>query len=92
MLVELGHPFSARWPPTPSHELDGMLTGRDVVFEIETGRDMYPGRSDSVDDTAPMLPRGMRFEVVSCGESRYRRPDGRIGRRMLVQLRAVTED
>lgn len=52
------------------HELDSTLGGeRDVVFEIETGRGgMYLGRSDSVDDTAHLLPRGMRFEVVSAGE------------------------
>ncbi|QYA99734.1 hypothetical protein I1A62_00680 (plasmid) [Rhodococcus sp. USK10] len=74
------------------HELDGTLGERDVVFEIVTGRGMYLGRSDSVDDTAHLLPRGMRFEVVSCGEGRYRRPDGGIGRRMIVQLRDITED
>ncbi|EID81756.1 hypothetical protein W59_01259 [Rhodococcus opacus RKJ300 = JCM 13270] len=74
------------------HELDSTLGERDVVFEIETGRGMYLGRSDSVDDTAHLLPRGMRFEVVSAGEGRYRRPDGSIGRRMIVQLRDVTED
>ncbi|MFD7011189.1 hypothetical protein [Rhodococcus jostii] len=74
------------------HELDSTLGERDVVFEIETGRGMYLGRSDSVDDTAHLLPRGMRLEVVSGGEGRYRRPDGRIGRRMLVQLRDITED
>ncbi|MDF3313062.1 hypothetical protein P3H15_50025 [Rhodococcus sp. T2V] len=74
------------------HELDSTLGERDVVFEIETGRGMYLGRSDTVDDTAHLLPRGMRFEVVSAGEGRYRRPDGSIGRRMIVQLRDVTED
>ncbi len=74
------------------HQLDQTLGKRDVVFEIETGRGMYLGRSDSVDDTAHLLPRGMRFEVVSAGEGRYRRPDGSIGRRMIVQLRDITED
>ncbi|RYD13991.1 MAG: hypothetical protein EOP90_15705 [Lysobacteraceae bacterium] len=75
-----------------AHELDDTLVDRDVVFEIETGRGMYLGRSDTVDDTAHLLPRGMRFEVVSAGEGRYRRPDGSIGRRMIVQLRDVTEE
>ncbi|WP_255221593.1 hypothetical protein [Rhodococcus wratislaviensis] len=74
------------------HQLDQTLGERDVVFEIETDRGMYLGRSDTVDDTAHLLPRGMRFEVVSSGEGRYRRPDGSIGRRMIVQLRDVTED
>jgi hypothetical protein len=60
------------------------------VFEIETDRGMYLGRSDKVDDTAHLLPRGMRFEVVSAGQGRYRRPDGTIGRRMIVQLRDIT--
>lgn len=72
------------------HQLDATMTGQDVVFEIETDRGMYLGRSDKVDDTAHLLPRGMRFEVVSAGEGRYRRPDGSIGRRMIVQLRDVT--
>ncbi|MGV9867239.1 hypothetical protein [Rhodococcus koreensis] len=74
------------------HQLDQTLGVQDVVFEIETGRGMYLGRSDTVDDTAHLLPRGMRFEVVSCGEGRYRRPDGSIGRRMIVQLRDITEE
>ena len=74
------------------HQLDEALGEREVVFEIETDRGMYLGRSDTVDDTTHLLPRGMRFEVVSAGEGRYRRPDGSIGRRMIVQLRDVTEE
>lgn len=72
------------------HELDQTLTERDVVFEIDTGRGMYLGRSDTVDDTTHLLPRGMRFEVVSSGPGRYRRPDRSIGERMIVQLREIT--
>ncbi|QHE73532.1 hypothetical protein [Rhodococcus sp. WAY2] len=72
------------------HELDATMTEDDVVFEIETDRGMYLGRSDKVDDTAHLLPRGMRFEVVSAGQGRYRRPDGTIGSRMIVQLRDIT--
>ncbi|ELB87474.1 hypothetical protein Rwratislav_39560 [Rhodococcus wratislaviensis IFP 2016] len=72
------------------HQLESDLDSRDLVFEIETDRGMYLGRSDKVDDTAHLLPRGMRFEVVSAGQGRYRRPDGAIGRRMIVQLRDIT--
>jgi len=72
------------------HQLDSTMTEHDIVFEIETDRGMYLGRSDKVDDTAHLLPRGMRFEVVSAGQGRYRRPDGTIGRRMIVQLRDIT--
>lgn len=74
------------------HQFDPTLTDRDVVFEIATDRGMYLGRSDSVDDTAHLLPRGMRFEVVSSGPGRYRRPDGSIGERMIVQLRDITTE
>ncbi|MDF3311567.1 hypothetical protein P3H15_42065 [Rhodococcus sp. T2V] len=74
------------------HELDQTLTERDVVFEIDTGRGMYLGRSDSVDDTAHLLPRGMRFEVISSGPGRYRRPDGWIGEQMIVQLKDITDE
>ena len=55
-----GHPYPAR---TRS---DGR--GQDVVFEKETDRGIYMGRSDTVAATAHLLPRGMRFEVVSAGE------------------------
>ncbi|MFF2027530.1 hypothetical protein [Rhodococcus koreensis] len=56
----------------PSTKLDPTVGERDVVFEIETDRGMYVGRSDTVGDTAHLLPRGMRFEVISAGEGRYR--------------------
>ncbi|MCX5046242.1 hypothetical protein OG921_24015 [Aldersonia sp. NBC_00410] len=69
------------------HQLEPALGEREIVFEIQTDRGMYLGRSDRVDDTAHLLPRGMRFEVVSSHLGRYRRPDGTIARRMMVQLR-----
>lgn len=73
------------------HQLDPHLGGDDVIFEIATARGMYLGRSDKIDDTTHLLPRALRFDVVSAGEGRYRRPDGTIGRRMIVQLRDTTE-
>ncbi|MFT7022439.1 MAG: hypothetical protein ACJA07_001523 [Rhodococcus sp. (in: high G+C Gram-positive bacteria)] len=73
------------------HELDPILGEREVVFEMETNRGMYLGRSDSLDDTSHLLPRGMQWEVASSHEGRYRRTDGSIGRRTIVQLRDATE-
>ncbi|WP_009473076.1 hypothetical protein [Rhodococcus sp. JVH1] len=72
--------------------LDPTVGERDVVFEIGTDRLMYVGRSESVDNTAHLLPRGMRFEVISADEGRYRHPDGSIGRRMIVRLQDVPEE
>lgn len=72
------------------HQLDSHLQSGDVVFEISTGRGMYLGRSDKIDDTTHLLPRGIRLQVVSAGEGRYRRPDGSIGRRIIVQLADIT--
>lgn len=60
--------------------------GRVVVFEIQTRRGMYLGHSDSVDDTTHLLPRGMRLVVKGSHLGRYRRPDGTIGKRYIVQL------
>nr|WP_296774173.1 hypothetical protein [Rhodococcus sp. (in: high G+C Gram-positive bacteria)] len=73
------------------HELDPILGDTEVVFEMETTRGMYLGRSDSLDDTSHLLPRGMQWEVASTHQGRYRRPDGTLGRRTIVQLRDVTE-
>lgn len=72
------------------HQLESTMDEGDVVLEIATSRGMYLGRSDKVDDTAHLLPRGLRFEVVSAGEGRFRRPDGTVGRRTVVQLVDVT--
>lgn len=59
---------------------------RTAVFEIQTRRGMYLGRSDSVEDTAHLLPRGMQLRVVGSHLARYRRPDGSEGRRQVIQL------
>lgn len=59
---------------------------RTAVFEIQTRRGMYLGRSDSVDDTAHVLPRGVRFRIAGTHLARYQRPDGSYGRRQVIQL------
>lgn len=74
------------------HELESVAGEREVIFEMETPRGMYLGGSDSVDDTSHLLPRGMRWKVVSSHEGRYQRPDGTMGRRYVVQLRDITEE
>ncbi|EID76958.1 hypothetical protein W59_25576 [Rhodococcus opacus RKJ300 = JCM 13270] len=33
-----------------------------------------------------------RFEVISSGRGRYRRPDGSIGEQMIVQLKDITDE
>jgi hypothetical protein len=60
------------------------------VLEVQTRRGMYLGRSDSLDDTAHLLPRGLQLRVVGMHEADYRRPDGTTGRRPVIQLRDVT--
>jgi hypothetical protein len=59
---------------------------RSVVFEMQTRRGAYLGRSDSVDDTAHLLPRGMQLRVAGSHRASYRRPDGTLGTRHVVQL------
>jgi hypothetical protein len=51
---------------------------------------MYLGRSDSVDDTAHLLPRGMRLRVAGSHQGNYQRPDGSTGRRLVIQLTDIT--
>lgn len=82
-----------------SHQLHETTryAGREVgervaVFEISTRRGHYVGRSDSLDNTAHLLPRGMMLEVVGTQEVTWRAPDGRTGTRMVVQLRDITPD
>lgn len=74
------------------HELDPVIGEQEVIFEMETARGMYLGRSDGGDDTAHLLPRGMQWEVVSSHDGRYRRPDNTYGRCRIVQLRDAGED
>lgn len=71
------------------HEIDlgsRRLNDRTVVFEIATRRGMYLGRSDSLDDTAHLLPRGLRTIVAGSHTAEYMRPDGTRGHRTVVQL------
>lgn len=60
--------------------------GRTLAFEIQTRRGIYLGGSDTVDDTAHLLPRGMRLRVTGTQTARYRRPDGTHGETTVVQL------
>lgn len=64
---------------------------RTAVFEIQTRRGIYLGRSDSVDDTTHVLPRGVRFKIAGTHLARYQRPDGSYGRRQVIQLVDVAE-
>lgn len=59
---------------------------RTAVFEIQTRRGLYLGRSDTTDDTTHVLPRGVRLEVVGAHWAAYERPDGSQGRRQVIQL------
>lgn len=65
-------------------------TERVAVFEIATRRGAYVGQSDSLDNTAHLLPRGLRLEVVGTHEGQWQAPDGTIGTRMIIQLRDIT--
>lgn len=61
-----------------------------VVLEIQTSRGMYLGRSDSVDDTSHLLPRGMALQVASIDtRADYAAPGGH-GSTIVVQLRDAT--
>lgn len=78
-----------------AHALHQVEAGRDVAhrtaaFEIQTRRGMYLGRSDRVDDTAHLLPRGLRLAVAGVQHVTYQRPDGSTGRRQVVQLLDIT--
>lgn len=68
------------------HETPGHDSARHVVFEIVTSRGAYLGRSDSIEDTTHVLPRGMQMEVVAAEYLTYATPSG-YGERLVVQLR-----
>ncbi len=70
----------------------GDTAGRVAVFEIATRRGVYLGHSDSQDNTAHLLPRGMALEVVGTHEATWRGPDGSTGTRVVIQLRDVTPE
>ena len=70
------------------HEIedDTAPADRSVVFEMKTRRGAYLGQSDSVDNTYHLLPRGMRLRVAGSHRASYRRPDGTLGSRHVIQL------
>jgi hypothetical protein len=69
------------------HETPGHDSDRHVVFEVVTSRGMYLGRSDSVEDTTHLLPRGMQLEVLSVDYATYETWSGGYGDRVVIQLR-----
>ncbi|TMS50665.1 hypothetical protein E0T84_22495 [Mycobacterium sp. DBP42] len=69
------------------HETPGHDSNRHVVFEIVTSRGMYLGRSDSVEDTTHILPRGMIFESTAASHAPYETADGGFDERIIVQLK-----
>lgn len=56
------------------------------ALEIQTRRGLYLGRSDSLDDTSHILPRGIRLRPVGLRHAPYERRDGSIGYRRVIQL------
>ena len=69
------------------HETPGHDSSRHVVFEVVTSRGMYLGRSDSVEDTTHLLPRGMQFDVASADHVAYATQSGGFNERVVLQLR-----
>lgn len=69
------------------HETPGHDSSRHVVFEVVTSRGMYLGRSDSVEDTTHILPRGMQFDVASAEHVAYATRSGGFKERVVLQLR-----
>ena len=65
----------------PTHDADAT-----PVFEIQTRRGIYLGRTTGT-DTTHLLPRGFRGRVVSVHQGAYLRPDGSRGQRPVIQLR-----
>lgn len=71
------------------HETPGHDSSRHIVFEVATNRGMYLGRSDSIEDTHHLLPRGMQFEVAAVGAATYETRPKSHGDRLIVQLREI---
>lgn len=69
------------------HETPGHDSSRHVVFEVVTSRGLYLGRSDSVEDTTHLLPRGMEFDVVSAEHVAYATRSGGFNERLVIQLK-----
>jgi hypothetical protein len=61
------------------HETPGHDSDRHLLFEVVTSRGMYLGRSDSVEDTTHLLPRGMQLDVVSVDYATYQTWSGGYG-------------
>lgn len=59
---------------------------RTIVLEISTRRGMYLGQSGHGSNTSHLMPRGLRLWVIGTGQVDYRRPDGTLGRRTIVQV------
>lgn len=72
------------------HELRGDPAGRTAVFEIQSRRGAYMGKSDRSDDTAHLLPRAMQLRIVGVRRLRHQGPDGRTGERVVIQLQDIT--
>lgn len=69
------------------HEAPGHDSPRHVMFEIVTSRGMYMGRSNTVEDTRHLLPRGMQFEVTSAQYTTYETASGGFDARIVLQLK-----
>lgn len=65
---------------------------RTIVCEIQTRRGAYIGHSDSKDDTAHLLPRGLHLQVAGISRATYRTPTGETGERVVLQLHDITPD
>jgi len=74
------------------HETPGHDSARHLVFEVVTSRGMYLGRSDSVEDTTHLLPRGMQFDVTSAEHVAYATQSGGFNERVVLQLRERSAD
>lgn len=77
--------------PAAGHRVPAAAT-RTAVFEIATRRGAYLGHSDSLDDTAHLLPRAMTFTITGIHRASYRGPDGAVGERMVIQLTDTATD
>lgn len=69
------------------HETPGHDSSRHLMFEVVTSRGMYLGRSDSMEDTTHVLPRGMQFDVVSAEHVAYATRSGSFNERVVLQLK-----
>lgn len=69
------------------HETPGHDSSQHLVFEIVTSRGMYLGRSDSIEDTTHVLPRGIQAEVVNAQFATYETKPGGFDERLVIQLR-----